>query len=233
MSLVLSELKQINHKDGLLVFGFVRITLTQELSVSNVPPIIQYLCLGFYFSRNYFAKCGKCIGVSNDRMTVTAIEQAWWDTKYGWQGPGLCYTNIWIPSMSNKVVTWAIKINKMLKNMYFGIMSTDDFDNGSRPNYGFTNNSTATFGDITWKNPNYDRPFKQGDIITVVLNLNDASFGKIKNNGYLSILYKGIQRGDDIRYKLAVRPFYKDDSVTLLGYKVCDVDDYYDYCIVV
>ena len=55
--LTLKELKSIAKPPRYTAFGYIR-DMEKQLKLSNVPIMINYLCLGYYFHGEYFEKCG-------------------------------------------------------------------------------------------------------------------------------------------------------------------------------
>eukprot|EP01084_Bolivina_argentea_P299913 517020_1 len=101
MAIYLKELKQINNRTKHSVFGYVR-EMHDKLSLPNVPILISYLCLSYYYHNEYFAKSGDEVEILNDKMSIKKIA-------------GHCdynnttYCNTWIESTSNKIAKWTLK----------------------------------------------------------------------------------------------------------------------------
>ena len=132
------------------------------------------------------------------------------------------YTNIWIESMSNKMVKWKIKMNKC-EHIICRIVSNDDFYH-TLPNYGFsTDGQTYTNGEWTMRDMMYKSKLKQRDILTVILNTKDGSISTMRNDNDLQVVCEGIERSRDIKYKLCFQ-LGQDDSVTLVDFEITDLN---------
>ena len=68
MSTLLKRLKALNIIEKLTVFGFVR--EMQNESSWNIPMVIFYLCLSYFFEPECFEKCGKGMEISKDGLTL-------------------------------------------------------------------------------------------------------------------------------------------------------------------
>ena len=86
-----------------------------------------------------------------------------------------------------------------------------------RPNYAFSNHrGTWTKGQYTIRNsPTFG--FVKGDIITAILDTNNATIS-LEKDQRKHVIYKGIEIGDDIQYKMAVILYSKGDSISVLDF---------------
>ena len=204
----LKKLKQIDNRFKYAVFGYVR-SMESQLSHYNVPVLISYVVLSYYFHGEYFAKYGDKVQLSNDRMTVTKIiDKSMWN-KYN----NTTYGNIWIESNVNQIAKWKLKLSS--NNVWISILSKDDRINEhclqsmDEPLYGF---GTVVGG-------GYAFSYREGsdgeceqintgsrfasfhDNITLTLNTKDRtiSFKNVEDTETI-IMFKNIKRRDDIRY---------------------------------
>ena len=216
MSLVLTKLKKIGNRYKLIVFGFIR-NQQNQLSLSNIPTLITYLCLGYYYHATYFQKYSKNIKISNDKMTVTALKNM--------NGLKHACTNIWIESISKKIAKWKVKINSCRHLLIFRISSMENFK-FTKPSYGFDNyGNTYTNDDNTWRDiMDINQDFKKGDIITIILNMENATMATEKNNNDLVLIFTGMVKRKDIKYRLAVDLAKKGNSVTLFDFELNDAE---------
>ena len=221
MSLALSDLKKINNKHQFLVFGFIR-NQQNNLSLSIIPPIISYLCLGFYYHGNYFSKYPtENIKASDDGMTITCYNESY-DQGIDKYYYNMAYTKIWIESMSDKIAKWKIRINKCVERILFRIVSVEENIGITTSPYGFTNRGAAySYGKGKFI-PRDKLRFEQGDIVTIILNTKDASIATERNGDHdnIKMIFTGIETGDDLKYKLAFNLYKTNDSVTMLDFEL-------------
>ena len=107
MSTVFGKLNSINSEIRDSVFGYVR-SMEKQLSLCNVPALISYITLDYYYHNEYFAKYGKQVKLSNNNMTVTKQETL--ETKCSHQNK--TYGNIWIGSICPQIVKWTLRVSK-------------------------------------------------------------------------------------------------------------------------
>ena len=62
MTASLKQLKQINEKTKMSVFGYVK-EMQLKLSLCNVPTMISYLCLAYHSHGEYFNIYGNNFGI--------------------------------------------------------------------------------------------------------------------------------------------------------------------------
>ena len=117
MALNLKRLKAVNDKDTFTVFGFIRNT-QNELSM-NVPMMIFYLCLGYFFEAEYFEKCGNNMQISADKLTITQIEERIGNYNgYALYALGYSFCKRWIKSHIPQIAIWKLKINRIHGNKW-------------------------------------------------------------------------------------------------------------------
>ena len=99
----LKRLKHVNDRYKLTVFGYIHGN-EKQLSLSNVPTMIGYLSLSYYFHGEGFEKASNDINISNDKLTITrtAGPVTWNACAFG---------KVWVDSMINCVAKWTLKIN--------------------------------------------------------------------------------------------------------------------------
>ena len=234
MSTLLKQLKSIKQDTKLTVFGYVRQNENNLSLFCNVPSMISYLCLSYYFHGEYFEKGGDDIQISDDKMTITkktSTQKNWNNTSYG---------KTWIDSSIPQIVEWKFKIHTMRQanmSIFISLVSCDNRLNEDcneqvnkcdYPNYGFSAYRSITIrqktGDIAnrivyRKNGIY---LHEGDVLSMILDTKEKAIyaeteGKCKVN-----LISNITINKDTKYKMAVsirRPTY---SLSLIDFK-CDL----------
>ena len=87
------------------VSGYVH-QIEESSQIQNIPAIVVFTILAFYAKPNeYFSpNVADCIKLSNDNKTITKIslDGSLQNTSYG---------NLWIDSMSDKIIKWEFKID--------------------------------------------------------------------------------------------------------------------------
>ena len=71
----LKLLKQANANIKSTIFGYMR--EHQDAVATNIPSMISYLCMAFYFIPEFFEKSQneKWVEISHNKMMVTSIKQ--------------------------------------------------------------------------------------------------------------------------------------------------------------
>lgn len=198
----LDTLKKVfKTKDGKLVFGFIRM---QSINL-NIPMLIYYLCLGYYYLKEYFAKCSNGITIENDRSTASY--------KNGFNSlDDLFETATCHYTATQNRCTWIFKINKCKDRMFICIK--EDLNNENSANgfefvsHGVVHNNGG--GAHTDEDP---ISWTTNDEVVIVLDMNKQTISLGLNNQPLKTLIDGIWT--DRGYVLMCRLFDANDSVTL------------------
>ena len=216
MQRILKRLKQIDTKFKLPVFGFIRETENDLSSLLNIPMMIYYLCLAYYFEQDYFEKCTKNMTISANKMTVThnGIDPGW---AYSW-------CKQWVDSHVFQITKWKIKINRIpsFKSMRIDIASDDKQNTGFiRPesaNYRMYNNmNTTTYSYKKWSINKFGGIiFNTGDILSIILNTRMRTISVIKNDDPIQVIWQNIQIDTSIRYRLCVICCHDGNSASLI-----------------
>ena len=117
MSTIFQKLNSIDNKIKYSVFGYIRWWQTQK-SLDNIPALISYLVLNYYYHNEYFAKCGTRVKLSNNNMTVAKYETVG-------DGYNTTYGNTWIDSNIPQIAKWRLKL-KWTGLIFISIVSKDD-----------------------------------------------------------------------------------------------------------
>ena len=225
MALSFARLKQIDGRCRSIVFGYVR-QMQNVYSLSNIPSIISYFCLGFYFQDEYFEKAADYIQISDDKRTITATES----TKNFYTG---AIGSKCIDPKLHQIATWTFKINKVFdtddtrklsrkwravsERIIIRIISNIADYGVSGPSYGFCSRGCRYIRRAF--RCGWPYPFTKGDIVTVKLDTKERKYMARKNDEKWINVHEGIQvKG--VRYKIAVYLPAKDGSVTLIDFKL-------------
>ena len=68
----MKALKLLPNNTKYTIFGYVR-RMEKESFPLNIPAMITYLILKYYFHGEYFEKAGDDLEISDDKMSVTRI----------------------------------------------------------------------------------------------------------------------------------------------------------------
>ena len=100
MSTLFQKLNSVESRIKDSVFGYIRSTASQ-LFIHNIPALISYIALNYYYHNEYFAKYGQQVKVTNNNMTLTKIKNLSDKQKF----ENTTYGNTWIdtaiPQISN------------------------------------------------------------------------------------------------------------------------------------
>ncbi len=225
-----------NHPVTSIVFGYIR--EHESLKSVNIPSVISYTCLKYYFINEFFDKAlSNYFEISNDKMMITNIGGLILASKHK-----ICchhvtpiYCHQWIPTSSNIMVQWTFFIKKMQNGMIFGLTSNatninKDFciSGLNRPYYQLENTGVRYSHEIypLWHDAHF-RPllrkkfrWKSGDTITFILDLNNETnqFCIQINDQPRQILFHNVTKGN-IKYKMAIQTPIKGDCVILKNFQ--------------
>ena len=108
-------LKMVDYRSKDCVFGYIRQSCDKS-KATQIPMMIQYCCLKYYFVYEYFTKGGVNLKFSDDKQSVTSIAENRWTFKCH-----AAFGNIIIDT-SNKCIIkykWTIKILEMFGGIFF------------------------------------------------------------------------------------------------------------------
>ena len=211
-------------------FGYIR-KMERKLSLSNVPVMINYLCLGFYFHGEYFEKCGHDLKIINDKMSVRRM-----NTKYGGEEyMNTAYGKEWVQLNLGCIFTWNFRIDcfgpeytSNTTRMYLGIISRDDRLNNNfrqeedRPYFYF--NIVKNVGN--WSTSHADQFLylikrRQYQLVCDSINWRVVIYDMKDDEEVVSKSLTDCEiTKDDTKYKLAISMIGKDATFTLTDFCV-------------
>ena len=221
----LKQLKRIDTKHKFPVFGYIR--RVQNESDINIPMMINYLCLVYFFHGEFFVKCGDNLQISDGDMTLTKIglNEDWKDT---------AYCKKWVQSNIKQLTTWKFKIDCIPSNdteygsIWIYFVSGDHAINNDcgfcwkdRPFYGFNNKGLTDFESLlNPQNINCGERimFEQNDILTVSLDTSKRMITARIQNQDMLIIKKDIDIDSNIKYQIAVQLRERNTAITLLDF---------------
>ena len=213
MALNLERLKQIDDDNNYTVSGYIR-KIQNELSLLNVPTIIYYLCLSYYYFEEYFEKVTNGMDISSDKLTVTHNTE-----KYG-----VSWCKQWIDFHIEQIVKWEIKMEFIVQcftSLQIQFTSDDTIVSYGfyPPSYGFyCDGNTITQDESCIRNLSGRVKFKTGDILTITLNTKEKTIGVIKNDEKIYIIWTKIRSDKSVRYKLRIKSSCTTNSVSIINY---------------
>ena len=218
MSTVFKKLNTIDTRIKDSVFGYVR-SMESKLCLDNIPALISYITLNYYYHNEYFAKFGKQVKLSNNNMTVTKFEQL----KKRQYFSNTTYGNIWIDSNIPQIATWTLK----MPNATFGVGMRSKDDNvdlwqGCKPYYVLDLEDSCEHDDDDNESKFQDwddLDYLIGAEISVILDtMNRTIVFKVKKSSSIVAEYSKIQIGEKIKYKLGIHLYDIKDTVSLIDF---------------
>ena len=207
--------KKADDKIQHLAFD-MRLAQNSHESLNSIPIDIIYLCILFLYEIEYFAIIGSRINLSTDRLTITKDKYAmenWLNTSYG---------KIDILSTSESIATWKIKVGKFnhMGNICMGITSTTnctdkDFTEDKEGHLYAVSDAGTIFQ--SYIGPQWNDALKYGsnDIVTIILNLKDATLSYAINEKEAVVGWSNIKIDNNVSYRFAVSMRFPLDSVSI------------------
>ena len=221
MSAVFQKIKSINQWERDLVTGYTK--EAQRLLVSmQIPMAISYVCLTYFHEYDYFIKCGKRAKINKDKDCVTI------KTLSG----GTTYGNIIIDDSIKMIYSWKFKISgKIARDAFYYIAIGIDSSNrsyydGFFPLYG---NAWRQFEFYAFlydgkkvsskeNKKRYGTNFKQGDTVTMEINVQKQEMKYFVNDKDQGIAFKNIDF-KQTKYNMAVFAGDKGVEIKLIEFK--------------
>ena len=234
-------IQSVDKMAHLLVFGYIH---DQKDLVSDmiIPSPIYLLCLVYYYINKI---CGdkhssliEVSGENNETITVIKEEDSLGIDENSDKleillhslrsnAPSCAYGYDWIDSMSNKKVTYKIKLVKLSNECQIGISTTDtNFDS-----FCIVNNTFYAIDEEGDKWCNFDGgtmfedydeicsyDIGQGDTVTIELDLIKKTISFYINDKWKGIAFSNIDTGENIKYKLAVKLNNLHDCCTVVDH---------------
>ena len=228
MATLFQKLNSVDNRVRDSVFGYVR-SMEKLLCIHNIPALVSYITLNFYYHNEYFAKYGKQVKLTNNNMTITRHEtlsslMSYENTTYG---------NTWIDSIIPQIAKWTLKAS-VKKSFFVFMLSTDNrcdktcnnrddaplyglakkIDNGWLPMYADKYGHNCHCNDKTELKALVNGQF------SIILNTKNKtiSFQNGDESQEMIIIYENIQIGHDIKYKLGINLITIQDKVSLIDF---------------
>ena len=196
-----------------LVNGYIRDQQNKLLLGQNIPSVIMYICILYYYDGEYFTQSNEDLSISKDKRTVTKIKN---NLYRPWKNRAI--GNIWVGSMSNKIVKWKFIINRTtggLNTIFVALISVDThLDNEffaypilDAPIYSIGNGYTVCAYDGRHANQVDIGPlFVVGYQFSIILNTKDSTICYEFDDDITTrkCIFADIVRAESVRYKIAV-----------------------------
>ena len=221
----LNLLKTVADRHKSAVFGYIR-QKEAQLLLRNIPSMIAYLCLQFYFHGEYFEKCSDDLEISPDKKTVTKIQN-------GLTWNNLAYGKVWINSISNCIAKWKFKIDYLHRSTYWQhfviYFLSKEHDPGhsamyvrdpERPFYVICGNGCC----YSHESMDSSQPIAKLDAFTIndeiILTLNtiQKTIWMQVNGRQNQCLFVNITSNEAIKYKVGIMLFDLKYSISLIDF---------------
>eukprot|EP01084_Bolivina_argentea_P088147 159148_1 len=214
MQINYDKLKNIDNETKYLVFGFLRIS--SDLLELNMPDLITFTCLSFYYISEYFAKAGTNVEISCNETKIEKICSGHWGN--------ISYGNIKITSHSKGIYKWYLKIIKCRWHIIVGIASSitpySSFWKGHQYGYWTTGKKVSDHGNIE-----YGMHFHDNDIVCMELDIQSQHQNKLTfyvNDKSQGVAFDGINFDSDQTYRLAVSIYHPTACIELIKFTVAN-----------
>ena len=209
----MSKLTYIDKQTKYAVYGWIR-EAERELKLSFVSEIIE-ICILYYDQGEIFDIIGRSVTLSQDKRCATQIIGRTLD---GWQNN---FGRIRIPSRCNIVCKWDLKIMKLKvgDDIKIGFCAeSQDLYNNNEYRYTWWSDGDLFFNRKKYHDGDGVVTFKENDHISIILDLIHLQIKASVNNGEEKILFKNVEKEDNIEYKLMVA-MEKEATVEILQFK--------------
>ena len=197
-----------------LVNGYIRYQQNKLFhGQRNIPPVITYVCLLYYYDGEFFTVSSEDLLISSDKRTIRKIKnnlfRPWANRAIG---------NMWIGSMSNKIAKWKFIINRStggLNTIYIALISIDKHLDSEffaypiidAPIYSIGNGYTVCAYDNNHANQCDVGPlFVVGYRFSIILNTKNSTICYEFDDDITTrqCIFADIVRAQSVKYKIAV-----------------------------
>ena len=197
------------------VYGWIRIH-EKALNVGHIPVMISAICIMYYRKDDIFEIAASGIKILSNGRIITRI---------GKEGFG--FSNVYglhkiqTDDDNQKVYQWSLRMNKVKDDSVFGLCSKVFLGSASFRSWEYIYNQNGDVDDRV--NGEYTRKYgdklKEGDILTIELDLNHSQIKYFVNGNDKGIAFKNIKRGKDIKYRLQIALCSVGSEVEIISYK--------------
>ena len=225
-----TQIYEISEKYGeLLTNGLIRESIQ---NMSNIYPIdIIRMILLFCKAKEKIYYARNTVKISDDQLTIT--QKPYHTDKWA-----IAYGNIEISSMCDVHFYWKIQINHLRNAMFVGVSTNryihDDY-NWMQQDQDICYHLYIGAKDEQWEvregNGNlygnwisYSNAQKDGDIITIELDLKRRQIGFHVNDENCGVAFDNVYKADDVKYHLAMAVIGDHTQLTIVEYGEINVN---------
>eukprot|EP01084_Bolivina_argentea_P033473 61906_1 len=234
------RIKLIDKKIVYLIFGFIR-QYRNQLPLDNnyydIPTLVKYTCILFYYLSEYFTSHGRNITLLNDNSMATVNSNTCAAEDYE-SNYITIHGNIVVDLSSNMLYEWTIKIIKCVEGETY-------LENGDEISIGLTvkdleyldshmidSNNCAFCFDVDGEKES-NRPelhkyraskYGTGDIIKMVFDTKNAAISYYVNESYQGVAFENVSFTGKLSVCMAISmEVTKGNCVELLDFKMTDL----------
>ena len=228
--LSLQKLNEIDAKTKLVVGGFVRkcqILLPDASAFYNIPPSIIDIILMYFYVTDEFDIVSDNIEMRNKCKNIVTKGRGW----------SCAYGKVCIHSESKIHCYWKVKLLKSTGNSFIGITNNRIVSSTNERRKAWQYNTEAKHvmyalfnrgaldsvegGERKRKYLNTfatDKVYNEGDVITIVLNLEKQVVKYLVNDEEISLYHEDIKIGKDVIYYLAISACKRNQEMTIIKF---------------
>ena len=224
MSTLFKKLSKISNKDKDTVNGYIK-EIENVLNLQHIPTMISSMIILFFHDDEVFDIVGKNIKLSDDEKSiikgrVPGLALSSSSSYSACNNYGIIEISSSSSSKNSLIYKWDLKIHKVgKKSCSVGVSSviTPNLTAGiAGYNYFYYSNGYLVDRDQL----NRDIPkYKDGDKISIILNLRDATVLFLANDIDQGIAYKNIKKGDGFVYRLTVSMPCPDNHIEIINFE--------------
>ena len=220
------RLKQVTHKDKLIVNGFIReaqdLLPFEDNPYYNLNGLIVQICLIYFAMEEYWDTLHPNF-ITEERGTVLkrAENSGWGNANYG---------KFVVPSIGNCVYEWHFEINKIVHgSAMIGMVDVQEMRLNEGLKWNQSVDSYCWYGSRGLLSYKFNQrvqgnTFEDGDIVIMKVDTNQGfiEFSHAKNeNAEAKISGKlDLKQADYLSYKMAATIYYKDNYITLTKFEI-------------
>lgn len=202
------QLAKIDNRTKFAVHGWIR--QQEKFLKMNVPSTITEICILYYRSDEIVSIIGDKAKLSENKKTITAIDDSWWhENNFGINE---------VPSNVGGVYEWKLKIisDAGQTGIQFGITSmVETHERIWQGSYylfcnGFKRNTHQ------WELG--EALFKEGQQVSLFLDLNKAEIKMSVDGGDVIVVFKNVKKSNDIKYRLVISMYSKGNAIEIVSF---------------
>ena len=220
MSFNFEHIKTMNQTSKCIVFGYIH--ESQAISPSNnpyfnIPPLVSYWCLLYYYQREYFQTHSKEITLNESKDIATVIENPLFGNK-------MIFGITTLDMYSKYMYIWQFKIIHVAthwgRTIQIGICKNDDDHL-----YCAYESDGLKKCDAMLFSQSYGRRFEPNDTIRMEVNTKHYTIEFYKNDVSQGIAQKDIKFTAKTKYRMAILMPELGNSVQIMDYKSISTND--------